>query len=231
MNQKIKTKTAPKQTLLSLIILGVLAIISGGVFLAQFNFNPAVQQMAPVLAAGDKSLTAPPASADKSLISSPAGQSPLSPLETFDTATLSDKINGKAELYLSAGFIRLHSQRFKDQTAGDVWMEVFVYDMRSPQNAFSVFSVQRREDAQTLDVGQYAYQTENAIFFAHGPFYVEIVASDISRNHHATDDTVCRSIHRKSSHPDPNHRRKGAVSQRGPDSNQHFTGVRRCFRL
>jgi len=179
-NQKIKAKTAPKQTFLSLIILGVLTIISGGVFLAQFNYNPAVQQMAPVLAAGDKSLTAPPASADKSLISSPAGQSPLSPLETFDAATLSDKINGKAELYLSAGFIRLHSQRFKDQTAGDVWMEVFVYDMQSPQNAFSVFSIQRREDAQTLDVGQYAYQTENAIFFAHGPFYVEIVASDIS---------------------------------------------------
>ena len=180
MNQEVKTKTASKQTLLSLIILGILAVISGGVFFAQFNYNPAVQQMAPVLATGDKSLTAPPASAEKSLISLPPGQSPLTPLETFDAATLSDKINGKAELYLSAGFVRLHSQRFKDQTAGDVWMEVFVYDMQTPQNAFSVFSTQRRDDGQTLDVEQYAYQTPNAIFFVHGPFYVEILASDIS---------------------------------------------------
>jgi len=83
-------------------------------------------------------------------------------------------------LYLSAGFVRLHSQRLKDPTAGDVWLEVFVYDMQTPQNAFSVFSAQRRDDAQTLDVAHYAYQTPNAIFFVHGPFYVEIVASDIS---------------------------------------------------
>ena len=180
MNQKIKTKTAPKQTLLSLIILGILAVVTGGVFLAQFNYNPAVQQMAPVLATDGKSQIAPPASIEKSLVSTPPGQSPLSPPETFDAATLSDKINGKAELYLSAGFVRLHSQRFKDQTAGDVWMEVFVYDMLTLQNAFSVFSAQRRDDAQTLAVGQYAYQTPNALFFVHGPFYVEIVASDIS---------------------------------------------------
>jgi hypothetical protein len=182
MNQKAKSKTAEQQTLLSLIILGILAIISGSVFYAQFNYNPAVQQMAPILAAGDKPLTAPLVSAEKSLIPLPADQSALSPPEIFDTATLSDKINGKAELYLSAGFVKLHSQRFKDPTAGDVWMEVFVYDMQSPQNAFSVFSAQRRDDAQTLDIGQYAYQTPNALFFVHGPFYVEIVASDISES-------------------------------------------------
>jgi len=179
-NQKIKTKTAPKQTLLSLMILGILVVISIGVYLAQFNTNPAVQQMAPVLKADDKTQMAPPASAENSLIFSPPGQSPLSPAETFDAATLSDKINGKAELYLSAGFVRLHSQRFKDESAGDVWMEVFVYDMQTPQNAFSVFSAQRRDDAQTLEVAQYAYQTPNALFFVHGPFYVEVVASDIS---------------------------------------------------
>ena len=155
-------------------------VITGGVYLAQFSFNPAVQQMAPVLSAEDKNQIAPPASAEKSMISAPPGQTPLSPAETFDTATLSDKINGKAELYLSAGFSRLHSQRFKDESNTDVWMEVFVYDMQTPQNAFSVFSAQRRDDAQTLDVAQYAYQTANALFFVHGPFYVEVVASDIS---------------------------------------------------
>ena len=183
MNLKVKTNAAPKQTFVSLIILGVLAVISGGVFWVQFNYNPAVQPVSSAIPSGDTrdtSVTAPPASTEKPLISSPSGQSPLTPLETFDAETLSDKINGKAELYLSAGFIRLHSQRFKDEAAGDVWMEVFVYDMQSAQNAFSVFSAQRREDARTLDLGQYAYQTQNAIFFSHGPFYVEIVASDVS---------------------------------------------------
>lgn len=183
MNQKVKTNTAQKQTFLSLIILGVLAVISGGVFWVQFHYNPAVKPVSSGLPTGgirDTGGSTPPASAEKALISTPPGQSPLTPLETFDAETLSDKIDGKAELYLSAGFTRLYSQRFKDQAAGDAWMEVFVYDMQSAQNAFSVFSAQRREDARTLDLGQYAYQTQNAIFFSHGPYYVEIVASDVS---------------------------------------------------
>ena len=180
MNQIIKAGTRPKQTLLSLVILGILVVIAVGVYRAQFDPNPAVQQMAPALQAGDKIQAAPPASAETSLIIPLPGQTPLSPPETFDTATLSDKINGKAELYLSAGFARLHSQRLEDKSAGDVWMEVFVYDMQTPQNAFSVFSAQRRDDAKQLDIARYAYQTPNALFFVHGSFYVEIVASDIS---------------------------------------------------
>lgn len=180
MNQKTKSKTAPQETILSLIILGILLAISIYVFIAQFSYNAAVKQMAPVLTAGDEGLETLPASAKKSLLTSPPGQLPLSPPEIFDAATLSDKINGKAELYLAAGFVELHCQRFKDENAGEVWMEVFVYDMQTPQNAFSVFSAQRRDDAQPLDIAPYAYQTPNALFFVHGPFYVEIVASDVS---------------------------------------------------
>ena len=182
MNQKIKAKTTSKQTLLSLIILGILVVISGGVFHAQFSFHPAVQQMAPVLATDGISPVAEPTSGEKPLISLSPGLSPLSPPEAFDAVSLSDKIDGKAELYLSAGFVRLYSQRFKAETAGEVWMEVFVYEMQTPQNAFSVFSAQRRDDAQTLDFAPYAYQTPNALFFVHGPFYVEVVASDISES-------------------------------------------------
>jgi hypothetical protein len=180
MSRKVDTDTSQKQTFVSLVILGVLAVIAGGVFFVQFNDNPAVQPLTSVLAVDIPGATAPIVSAAKSPIAFPAGQAPLSALETFDAASLSDKIDGKAELYLTAGFIRLDSQRFADNTAPDVWMEVFIYDMQSTQNAFSVFSIQRRADAQPIDIGQFAYQTQNGLFFVHGPFYVEIVASDVS---------------------------------------------------
>lgn len=180
MSRNVNTNTDQKQTFISMVILGILAVIAGGIFFVQFNFNPAVQPVTSVLSAGHQNQTVPTGSSEKSLISFPSGQVPLDALETFDAADLSNKINGKAELYLTAGFIRLHSQRFEDKTAGDVWMEVFVYDMQSAQNAFSVFSAQRREDAQTIDIGQYAYETQNALFFVHGPFYVEIIASEAS---------------------------------------------------
>ena len=59
----------------------------------------------------------------------PQGLKPLTAPETFKADTLSDKIDGKAELYLSAGFNRLFSQRFRDEKASDLWIEAFVYDM------------------------------------------------------------------------------------------------------
>ena len=68
----------------------------------------------------------------------------------YDAATLSDKINGKAELYLAAGFERLECRRFAlaDDPAG--WLERFVYTMRAAPGAFAVYSQQRRPQAQPL---------------------------------------------------------------------------------
>ena len=66
-----------------------------------------------------------------------------------------------------------------DESAG-VWVEVFVYDMATPENAFSVFSMQRREGAQADGIAPNAYITENALFLAHEQFYLEIIGTDAS---------------------------------------------------
>jgi hypothetical protein len=105
---------------------------------------------------------------------------PLTASEVFDAQNLSDKINGKAELYLSAGFVRLVSQRFKDEEMPDLWIEVFIYDMASGHNAFSVFSAQRREDGVPMDMTLHSYRTSNALFLVHGSYYIEIIASEAS---------------------------------------------------
>ena len=62
----------------------------------------------------------------------------------YDSISLSDKINGKAELYLAAGFARLETQRFALTDNPGQWMERYLYDMGQHANAFSVFSAQRR---------------------------------------------------------------------------------------
>jgi hypothetical protein len=98
----------------------------------------------------------------------PEGIQPFAATEIFETNNLSDKINGKAELYLSAGFNRLVSQRFRDERATDLWMEVFVYNMGNNQKAFSVFSSQRREDMEPLGLAKYACRTSNALFLVQG---------------------------------------------------------------
>jgi hypothetical protein len=169
-----------RQTFSSLAILTMLIIIAAGVMIAQYRYNPALLQKDSLLSTTDKISRSSPPSSDKSFLPLPQDLVPFTASEIFEAPNLSDKINGKAELYLSAGFARLVSQRFKDESASDLWIEAFVYDMTNSQNAFSVFSAQRREDGIPLDLTQHSYQTSNALFFVHGSYYVEIIASEAS---------------------------------------------------
>jgi hypothetical protein len=171
-------KYSRQQTASSLAILFILVVTGTGIFWAQFNYNPAVLQTDLFLSPTTKDKNASQTALTKSIIPLPPGMVPLTLPESFDAQNLSDKINGKAELYLSAGFVGLNSQRFKDKKDASLWIEVYLYDMGNGQNAFSVFSAQRREGAAALDLTPYAYRTQNALFLVHGSFYIEIIASE-----------------------------------------------------
>jgi hypothetical protein len=156
----------------SLIILAVLAVIAVGVGLRQASFNPAV------LIARD---ACPSNARSSSLASASAIPSQLEPLgaaESFNADNLYDKIDGKAELYLAAGFGQMHCQRFALKDTHDLWFEWFVYEMHSLPSAFSVFTTQRRAEGQPLKLANYAYRTQNAVYLVSGSNYVEAVASD-----------------------------------------------------
>ena len=129
------------------IILLCLAGIAAGVYHKQFSFNPAV--LVATTAAPAPAATKPAASApNDSLPTLPPELSPLSAPETFTADNLYDKVDGKADLYLTAGFVGLQCQRLALKATNDVWMEWFVYDMGTLPQAFSVFSLQRRAEAQ-----------------------------------------------------------------------------------
>jgi hypothetical protein len=108
-------------------------------------------------------------------MTSPPGLRASGSPETFNPDTLWEKINGQAEFYLSAGFVSLTSQLYEWVEDVGSMIEVNAYHMGGMLNAFSVFSLQRRDDAQTIDVARFAYQSENTVYLVHGPFYVEIL--------------------------------------------------------
>jgi hypothetical protein len=101
----------------------------------------------------------------------------MEPPEVYGPHTLYEKIDGQAELYLSAGFAGLRWQWFSETEDPDSWVEVSIYHMGERINAFSVYSVQRRENARKMDLVQFAYKTENALYLVHGPYYMEIIAT------------------------------------------------------
>lgn len=171
------TRQAKTETRISLVILAVIVIVGACVYLRQFQFNPAVIALQPESqvqkASAGPSPLAPIDVTGSDLV-------PFSPPERFDPDTLYQKINGRADLYLNAGFVSLHAQRFAARKSDDQWVEMLVYDMGTPDNAFSVFSMQRREDSRTDELMPNAYRTDNALFLAHGQFYLEILGSTSS---------------------------------------------------
>jgi hypothetical protein len=155
-------------------VLVVLAAIALGIYTVQYRFNPAVNARQVL----SESATAAESFSLAGL--APAGIQPLSPPESFDPDTLSNKINGKAELYFSAGFRSLKAQRFALAIDPALWFEMFVYDMGTACNAFSVFSMQRRGDLEAGGPTLFAYATPNGRFLAHGRYYLELVGAEAS---------------------------------------------------
>jgi hypothetical protein len=182
-----------RETIVAVCVLASLAVIAIGMAMVQSRFNPAVVNFLQGAADRTKGLPAAPATAEP-ILPIPEGMSPLTPAERFDRETLSDKINGKAELYLSAGFARLDCQRLALAGQPDLWVEVFIYDMGSFENAYAVFSAQRRADATMLDFAEFAYRAENALFFVHGPYYLEMIASGTDDRLRTSMDALAREF-------------------------------------
>ena len=167
------------------LVLIALVGIGCWIFDRQFKFNPALAADTPI--EGTEISNSPPPAAVSSFLSDflPENLAPLSASEQYGPDTLSDKIDGRAELYLSAGVVKLQCQRFAYLNDPDSWIEVFIYDMGDACHAFAVYGIQRREDSQDIPMADFAYKTPNAVFFVHGKYYVELVASTTSEIHNA----------------------------------------------
>jgi hypothetical protein len=170
---------ASRESRISIAILFLLVLIGVLVFLQQFRydkayFNASVMQTGQ--AAGNSNTSSNNKSSAALNISAPEGFSPMSEQEAFDSVSLSDKIDGKAEGYLAAGFVSLTCRRFANDSNPDQWFEFYLYDMGLPRNAFSVYSSQKREGVTPQNFTKFAYSTDNALFFAFGKFYIEIIS-------------------------------------------------------
>ena len=130
-------------------------------------------------------------------IKPPHGFRSSGPPETYGPDTLYEKINGQAELYLSAGFVGLESQWYEAIDDAGTIIEVNLYNMGSLVNAFAVFSRQRRDDAPPTDAAVFSYQTDSALYLVHGPFYVEIVSTLTSGTHQSLLTALAEQIVRE----------------------------------
>lgn len=98
-------------------------------------------------------------------------------IEHYDIARLYDKINGRSELYMAYDVVGLSWVSFVEDTDNNTFMDVFLYDMRSPTGAFGVYSVEREIDQPKVALGREGYRTDSNHYFWKGKYYVYIQAS------------------------------------------------------
>jgi hypothetical protein len=110
----------------------------------------------------------------------PKGFKPFGPGESYNEENLYEKIDGKAPLYTESGFVKLYTQRYVNEKDDKLSFELYIYDMDSATNAFSVYSIQRRADSTPIEDLPFAYRTENSLYLAHGRYYCELVGSSDS---------------------------------------------------
>jgi len=155
------------ESVVSICLLAIILLIAVGVFLKQYETDMARFGMN-IEAVPDPGITF---ELDSVV---PEGFEALSPATTYTAENLYEKINGKAPFYTESGFQKLSTQLFvsKDKS---LQMELYLFDMGTAKNAFSVYSVQKRPDVELLPVMEFAYETSNALYFARGRYYVELI--------------------------------------------------------
>ncbi|MFH0792512.1 MAG: DUF6599 family protein [bacterium] len=166
------------ETLIGVFILLLLCVITVGVYLRQFKFDEELYKATLAQSGGvEYGAAVQESEGDDVARLEIAGLQSLGVPETFDEETLSQKIDGRAELYLGCGFEKLTTARYALADDPGAWFEIFVFDMGVPRNAFAVYSLQRRSEATDAAFAQFSYAAENALFFVCGRFYVEIVGA------------------------------------------------------
>ena len=108
----------------------------------------------------------------------PDGWQLASDVSEFTAENLYEQINGRAELYLSYDVARLTFAGFEDAAGPRRFVDLSIYDMGSPTNAFGIFSVERSRDEPSVDLGRAGYRSGANYYVWKGQYYIQVIASD-----------------------------------------------------
>ena len=98
-------------------------------------------------------------------------------VKQFSPENLYEQINGRAELYLSYDIVKMTYATFEDPANPRQYIELCVYDMGTPTNAFGVFSVERSRDAPSVHFCRAGYRSGASVYVWDGHYYVTAIGS------------------------------------------------------
>lgn len=124
----------------------------------------------------------------------PEGWTLAGRVEQFTPQSLYEKIDGRAELFLSYDVVGLTFASFESPRAPDVFIDVYVYEMGSATDAFGVFSVERSPDESSVDIGRAGCRSDADLYIWKGRFYLKVMASETGDALARTSEAVARKL-------------------------------------
>lgn len=102
---------------------------------------------------------------------------PMGATEVYSVDTLYEKINGRAPAYFEYNFTELTSRAFTLENNESEFLDIYLFKMDSPLNAFGIFSAERDASSPPLDFVADGYQSGTGAFLRQGNVYVQVLAS------------------------------------------------------
>ncbi len=96
----------------------------------------------------------------------------------FSAENLYEQIDGRAEYYIAYDVIGLTFASFDKSADNSISLNLSIYDMGTPTNAFGVFSGERTIGAPRIKLGRDAYRSGANYYIWKGQYYVQIIAID-----------------------------------------------------
>jgi hypothetical protein len=92
----------------------------------------------------------------------------------YDRDTLSDRIDGEAELYFPYGFERMVAARYASEKDPGTGMDVEIYRMGSLLDAFGIYANYRQKDGRVFSIGAESNLSASQLFFYQSRLFVHI---------------------------------------------------------
>lgn len=93
-------------------------------------------------------------------------------IQTFIPKTLFEYIDGDADLYVMYDFQELKVAEYQNEKKASVTVEV--YELKTPTDAFGIYSQERLPNANFIDVGAQGYIEHKVLNFLTGHYYVKM---------------------------------------------------------
>lgn len=92
----------------------------------------------------------------------------------YNVDTLSDRINGEAELYFPYGFDQMAAARYAPKNSPGIGMDLEIYRMGSLLDAFGIYASYRGNNGRNVNIGSDSSLSGSQLFFYQGRYFIHI---------------------------------------------------------